>query len=441
MKPLHRPLSRDELLLLWQHLQRQEALLEWAVLIACLGLAWLASRLLRGTETRHGSIWFGEHIVDGVLFPLTTLCLALLGQQWFLRDVPEAVYRLAVPMLCAWSLVAAGVKVLGVVFPRSMGLRRVQRSLIVLACVGTVLWITGVLPMVLDELGEITFSVGANTISVRNLIEGSISTAVVLIVVLWLSAGIEQRLLRGATFENLSLRKIAANATRALLLVVGLLVSLSAAGVDLTTVSVLGGAIGVGLGFGLQKLAANYVSGFVILAERSLRIGDLVKVDGFEGHITDINTRYTVVRSGSGRESIVPNELLITQRVENASLADPNLMLSTVVQVDYGTDVEALRPAVVAALARVPRVLSQPPPAVYLTQFASDGLELTVCFWIADPDKGQLSVRSDVNLAILAVLNERGVGIPYPQRVIRVNNDAAATAIDKYVSDTPTNRN
>jgi small-conductance mechanosensitive channel len=441
MKPLHQPLSRDELLLLWQHLQRQEALLEWVVLIACLGLAWLASRLLRGTETRRGSIWFGEHIVDGVLFPLTTLCLALLGQQWFLRDVPEAVYRLAVPMLCAWSLVAAGVKVLGAVFPRSMGLRRVQRSLVVLACVGTVLWITGVLPMVMDELGEITFSVGANTISVRNLIEGSISTVVVLIVVLWLSAGIEQRLLRGATFETLSLRKIAANATRALLLVVGLLVSLSAAGVDLTTVSVLGGAIGVGLGFGLQKLAANYVSGFVILAERSLRIGDLVKVDGFEGHITDINTRYTVVRSASGRESIVPNELLITQRVENASLADPNLMLTTVVQVDYGTDIEALRPALVAAVAQVPRVLAQPQPAVFLTHFAADGLELTVSFWIADPDKGQMSVRSDVNLAVLGVLNARGIAIPYPQRVIRVNNDTGATPSDKYVSDTPTNKN
>src|SRR5262249_26861786 len=159
---------------------------------------------------------------------------------------------------------------------------------------------------------------------------------------------------KGAT-GSLSLRKIAANAARAALLFVGLLIALSAAGIDLTALSVLGGAIGVGLGFGLQKLASNYVSGFVILAERSLRIGDMVKVDGFEGRITDISTRYTVIRSLGGRESIVPNELLITQRVENLSLADPRVLLSTVVQVAYGTDLDVLIPQLVAAVAKVPR--------------------------------------------------------------------------------------
>ena len=122
----------------------------------------------------------------------------------------------------------------------------------------------------------------------------------------------------------------------------------------------LGGAIGVGLGFGLQKLAANYVSGFVVLAEQSVRIGDLVKVDGFEGRITDIHTRYTVIRALNGRESIVPNEMLITQRVENASLADTDLLVSTVVQVAYGTDLDRVRPALAEAVAAVDRVIAAP---------------------------------------------------------------------------------
>jgi small-conductance mechanosensitive channel len=197
------------------------------------------------------------------------------------------------------------------------------------------------------------------------------------------------------------------------------LVALSAAGIPLTALSVLGGALGVGIGFGLQKLAANYVSGFVILAERSLRIGDTIKVDGFEGRITDITTRYTVVRAGNGRESLVPNEMLITQRVENCSFADPKLALTTVVQVAYGTDLARLLPLLSDAVHAVPRVLNDPPSAVQLSNFAADGLELTIVFWIADVENGQGNVRSDVNMAVLRCLTEHGVDIPFPQRVVR----------------------
>jgi small-conductance mechanosensitive channel len=218
---------------------------------------------------------------------------------------------------------------------------------------------------------------------------------------------------------NLSLRKIVANATRALLLILGVMFALTAAGIPLGALGVLGGAIGVGVGFGLQKMAANYVSGFVILAERSLRIGDVVKVDGFEGRITDIATRYTVVRALDGRESIVPNEMLITQRVENHSLADRRVALNTSVQVAYGTDLPSLLPQLESAVGRVERVVSDPEPKVQLQAFAADGLGLQITFWIADPENGQGNVRSAVNLAILAVLQSERVEIPYAHRVVQ----------------------
>ena len=213
---------------------------------------------------------------------------------------------------------------------------------------------------------------------------------------------------------------------RALLLLVGMLLALSAAGIPLSALSVMGGAIGVGIGLGLQKLAANYVSGFVILAEHSLRIGDMVKVDNFEGRITDIKTRYTVIRALNGRESLVPNEMMITQRVENASLADNKVLLSTAMQVGYGSDVPALMNRLVQVVKDVPRVLSDPVPGVQLSAFADNGIELTVAFWISDAHNGQGSVRSDVNLALLAAVNAAGVDIPYPQRVVRVLQPAAA---------------
>jgi small-conductance mechanosensitive channel len=398
-----------------------EALWEFGVLGACLLLAAASVRLLRGPEPRPASLWFGGKIVDGVLFPALALGFALLA-RWILKGwLPIAVFQLAVPVLTSLLVIRIGVRVLDATFPHSPAVKAVERTLSWVVWVGLVLWLTGVLPVLLVELEAIQWSVGGTPVSVRDLIEGALTAAAVMVGVLWLSSAIEARLLAGAGAggESLSLRKIAANATRALLVLVGLLLALSAAGIPLGALSVVGGAVGVGIGFGLQKLAANYVSGFVILAERSLRIGDVVKVDNFEGRVTDIHTRYTVIRALNGRESIVPNEILITSRIENASLADRRVAVSTAVQVAYGTDVETLRPALVAALQQIPRVLADPAPGVLLTAFAADGLELTVAFWISDPEVGVNNVRSDVNLAILRTLNGLGVEIPFPQRVVR----------------------
>ncbi|HEY8709246.1 MAG TPA: mechanosensitive ion channel domain-containing protein, partial [Burkholderiaceae bacterium] len=274
---------------------------------------------------------------------------------------------------------------------------------------------------------DVRWKIGATRVSLRNIVEGTLTAALVMVIALWISAAIEKKLLHG-TGNTLSLRKMAASLVRALLLFVGLLLALSAVGIDLTALSVLGGAVGVGLGFGLQKIAANYISGFVILAERSLRIGDMVKVDGFEGRITDIRTRYTVVRALNGRESIVPNEMLITQRVENSSLADPKVAISSAVQVAYGTDVRALRPRLEAAVRSVPRVLADPGPAVQLAEFAADGINLNIAFWIADSENGQGNVRSEVNLAVLDLLNAQGIEIPFPQRVMHARGGDPAPA-------------
>ena len=423
--PIARPLSAAELGPFVDGLLKPTALIEISVIGGCLIMAWLAVRLLRGAAPTPRSTWYGDRIFDGVFFPLLALLLALLA-RWLLRDtLPLAVFRVAVPVLMSLAAIRLTVRVLQAAFPQSQLMRVVERSVSWLAWLLVVLWITGGLPLMMKELDGIEWKIGSTKISVRNLLEGLVSGVLVLMLVLWLSSALESRLLTGAT-DNLSIRKMAANAMRAILLFVGLMFALSAAGIDLTALGVLGGAIGVGIGFGLQKLAANYVSGFVILAERSMRIGDLVKVDGFEGRITDIATRYTVIRALNGRESIVPNEMMITQRVENSSLADPKVLMQTVVQVAYGSDMAALIPALSAAVAAVPRVLTDAAPAVHLSSFAPDGLELTIVFWIADPEKGTGNVRSEVNLAILGALNAAGVDIPYPQRVVHLVAPAAA---------------
>jgi small-conductance mechanosensitive channel len=395
----------------------RNALIELAVVLLCLLLAAGLVRAVRGAEPRPGSIWFGERIVDGVLFPVLALLLALVA-RWVLRGVlPIAVFKLVVPVLLSLMVIRLTVRVLHLAFPHSGLMRMIERSVSWLAWISVVLWITGLLPLLTAELDTLEWQLGGTRISVLNLIEGALAAVVVMVVALWISAALEQQLLKGAT-GNVSMRKIAANLLRAVLLFIGLMFALSAAGIDLTALGVLGGAIGVGIGFGLQKLAANYVSGFVILAENSMRIGDIVKVDNFEGRITDISTRYTVIRAVDGRESVVPNEMMITQRVENLSLADPRVMIVSSVQVAYGTDVEALIPKLVALMQDVPRVLSDPAPGVGLFAFADNGIELRLVFWINDPTNGMGNVRSDVNRAVLRAFSAWGVEIPFPQRVL-----------------------
>ncbi len=414
-------MTADELLELGQALLKPTALVEVALVAACLVAAWGLLRLARGPVPLRGSIWFGRGVVDGVLFPLLALLFALLA-RWGLATlwrghVPIAVFKLVIPILVSLAAIRLAGRVLRSAFPDSAVVRSFERTLSWFAWVGVALWITGVLPLVLQEMDAISWKMGSNEVSLRNIIEGAFTAVVVLMAALSLSSALEARLLNGAT-ENISSRKIAANALRAVLLFVGLIVALEAAGIDLTALGVLGGALGVGIGLGLQKLAANYVSGFVILAERSMRIGDLVKVDGFEGRITDISARYTVIRALNGRESIVPNEMMITQRVENSSLADPQVLLTTAVQVAYGTDLATLMPQLVTAVTAVPRVDSAIAPVVLLSAFGADGLDLTINFWISDPQNGSSNIRSQVNLAILSTIIAAGVEIPFPQRVL-----------------------
>ena len=399
-------------------LLRPSALLDLLALAACAALAWVLCAGLRRTigDTNRNSIWFGRGLVDGVLFPLLWLCLAWGARPLVHHWSSVAVFRLALPVLVALVVIRVGVKVLQAAFKETPLVRVLERSISWVAWLAMVLWVSGLLPVLLDELDQIHWRVGGSSMSLRNLVEGTLTAAAVLILSLWVSAGIESRLLRSATGGDLSLRKAFSNAARAFLILIGLLVALTAVGIDLTALSVLGGAIGVGIGFGLQKLASNYVSGFVMLAERSVRIGDNVRVDGFEGVVTDINARYTVIRALTGRESIVPNEMFIVNRVENLSLSDRQLWQSSVLLVAYDSDVDLVIRLLEAAAITQARVLPDPPPHAALSAFAADGLEFTLAYWIADPENGQLNLRSAINLAILRSLRENGVRIPPPQR-------------------------
>jgi small-conductance mechanosensitive channel len=397
-----------------------KSLVELAVLAFCAALAWgflwLMRRSLAQVDSK--SILFGKQLVDGVLFPLLLLCFAYVARAILLRTAEVHLLHIAVPVLLALVMIRMGVKVLQAAFKESPVVRFLERTISWVVWLALVLWISGLLPLVLQEMEQISWKVGDSAISLRAMLEGALTAGAVLLLALWIASAVESKLLRHASGGELSLRKAASNAVRAVLIFVGLLLSLSMVGLDLTALSVLGGAVGVGIGLGLQKLASNYVSGFVILTERSMRIGDFVRLDNFEGRITDIKTRYTVIRSGSGRESIVPNEMLVTNRVENLTFSDTLISQQTLLSVGYDSDVALVSRLLIEAALAQTRVMAEPAPVAALTAFGANGLEFTLNYWITDPENGQLNIRSDVNTTILTALRSHNIDIPFPQQVV-----------------------
>ena len=395
---------------------------EVAALLACWVLSGWLVRAMRQRFTSSDfdasrSVLFGAHDIDGALFPVLVLCLAELARLGLAKAIPLALFQLVLPIFMALALIRLTVKVLQIAFTRSSWARALEHTVSWAVWLAFALWISGLLPALMNELDTIGWKVGRSTLTLRTVIEGVLTAVAVMVLTLWLSSGIEARLLRAATGGELSLRKAASNATRALLVFVGLMLSLSAIGIDLTALSVLGGAIGVGIGLGLQKLAANYISGFVILTERSIRIGDHVRVDSFEGEVREINARFTVIRSQGGQESLVPNELLLSQRVENWSLADRRVVQTCAIVVEHAATPQLVMDVLLQAMTAQPRVLTDPAPVVLLSSLGQGGMEFTLNYWIDDLEQGQGNLKSDILLAALQGLRAQGIALATPATV------------------------
>ena len=391
-----------------------------AAMLAGLALGtWISRRRAPALSSRQA---LARALLVGVTFPLVS-CLLLA----VVRLTPYGAHagmlpKLAVPLFASLTVIRSVARVLRGLFPNSPPVRTLINAVSMLIWLGVVLHIGGLLPVVEQELESIVIPLGKTQASALTLLQGLALVACTLLGALWLSSALETRLM--VTSIDMSLRLVLTRVMRAMLFILALLIALAAVGIDLTVLSVFGGALGVGLGLGLQKIAANYVSGFAMLLEGSFRVGDSVKVDNFEGQITNIHTRYTVVRAPNGRESVVPNEMFIVNRVENLSLENKRVAFTTKLQIDYASDVDLARKLVTDAATAQPRVLTDPAPNAMLSDFAADGLELTLAYWIADPENGVNNVRSDINLAIWRAFQVNAINVPFPQRVVHVVNPA-----------------
>jgi small-conductance mechanosensitive channel len=372
------------------------------------------------------SLQMGREGIQRLAFPLFALAFLLLGRA-LLERYPEFnathlhLLHLAVPLLYAMAGIRAVVYLLRHVFHESSALKAGERWIALAIWLAVAIDLVGLGPDIIALLEEISFHVGKQSVNLWVIGQAVLSVALTLLISLWVSAVFEQRLMDAETLD-MSFRVAVGRFARALMVTVAILVSMSLVGIDITVLSVFGGALGVGLGLGLQRIASNYMSGFILLLDHSIRIGDMVTVDKFQGTVTHINTRYTVLKGMDGTESILPNEMLVNTPVLNHSYTSRQVALNVQLGVAYDSDLEEVAQLMQNAAAAHPRVLADPPPKMQLSGFGADGLELTLVFWIEDPERGNNNVRSEVNLAIWKEFRAHGVQIPYPQREVRVLN-------------------
>ncbi len=413
---------------LWDDMHIPGILCQVGAIVVSIGLGWGLTYFLRKTYKSKKDkftpvVRFGIGSFVHVLAPLLTLTLFIVSKLALEKLQHVNLLQVAIPLMASFALIRLVFYILRRIFMRQNNLAStlllLEKLFATLIWSSVALYITGLWPDLLSYMNETVIPFGRHKIAVSTILQAVISVVSILIIALWAGTALEERLMQMHAIHT-SLRVVMARMARALLILIGLLISLSMAGIDLTVLSVFGGALGVGLGLGLQKIAGNYVSGFVILLDRSISIDDMIMVDKYYGKVTHINSRYTILQGMDGIESIIPNEMLVFSPVQNYSLSNRSVRLATQITIDYQSDVTHVLHLLETEIAAIKRIATTPAPQALLLKLGDNGLDLEIGFWIADPENGRTNILSEVNQTILRVLQAHNVNIPYPQRDIRI---------------------
>ncbi len=298
----------------------------------------------------------------------------------------------------------------------------VNRLVAVTAWTIAALSILRLLDPVTAALNSFAIQVGSLRITLLLVLK----TAALLLMMLWAALALSRfidRKLQTTGDLTPSIKTLIGNIARFVLMALAVVLVLNAVGIDLSALAFFGGAIGVGIGFGLQKVVSNLVSGVILLADKSVKPGDIIMLSETNfGWVNTIGARYTSVDTKDGREHLIPNEDLVTQRVVNWSYSDNRMMLEAKFGTSYGANPHEVCRIAVAAAASVPRVMTDPAPVCWFLEFGDSSLNFSLRYWIADPDRGVITVRAPVMMALWDAFDREGIEIPFPQRDINIRS-------------------
>jgi len=388
-----------------------------------------------------------DHTLEGavLLAPLLAALAALLSGHVVLGALGTSTTLLdtAIQIVGVLVLLRLGVFVLGLLLgPGSWVRGRGARITLILGAIAAIAML-GWLDVIEAALNRISLVPGKSQFSLWALLKGLVIVTAFVIVTSLIARAIERHVMRLDQLA-VSTRVGISKFTYFLLVGLGVLLGINSAGVDVTTLNVLTGAIGLGLGFGLQSVASNFVSGFVLLIDKSIKPGDVISFTTHDGASTgnfgwvqELRGRYVVVRDRDGVDTLVPNQNLITNSFINWSYSDQRVRLKLPVLVSYDDDPEVALQLLLEAAENHPRILRDPPPVSRLISFDDNGMRLEIRFWIADPVNGVNNVRSDVNRAIWRIFRAHGVTIPVPQQDTRLLQPAAARMLARRAGTAP----
>jgi small-conductance mechanosensitive channel len=415
----------------------RNVLVEIAVLALCVALGWAAAALLKRHERFFPVIKPSAGMSRGDLIAHITVTvvpvISVLGLVILARGILNAesldvtIMDAAMRLVGAYIVIRAGVLLFAASLGNKSWMQHLENRLTLFIWFAFAADYLGWLDPIISGLDSIGITAGKSRVTVWSVLKLLFTLTLFVLVAVWVSRWIDKRLKRLSTLAP-STRIGVAKFANAFLIALSILVGLNTAGVDLTALTVLTGAIGLGLGFGLQSIASNFVSGFVLLMDRSIKPGDVISLSGQSGTSTEnfgwvqeLRGRYVVIRDRDGIEMLVPNQQLIQNAVINWSYTDPRIRLKLPIRVSYHDDPELALQMLLKACEGQRRVLRDPPPVSRLMQFGDHGIELELRFWISDPQEGVNNVRSEVNRAIWSLFKESGITIPVAQREIVVH--------------------
>ncbi|MGQ2965008.1 mechanosensitive ion channel family protein [Methylophilus sp.] len=358
--------------------------------------------------------------IQRLFFPFVGFLLLVIARYSLQHWMHVGLIRLAARMLLAMIIIRSVVYVLRYVFSPSAWLHSFERVIGWTVWVIVALHIGGFLDPVLQVLEDVQFSVGKQKLDLLLLIQGGLTIIITMLVALWLSRMLELRLMASEKIDS-NWRVIMVKLVRMVAIVIALLMSLAAVGIDVTMLSVFGGALGVGLGFGLQKIASNYVSGFIILMDKSLHMGDIVTIRGFYGMVGELRSRYIVLRKLDGTEFIIPNETIITDVVINHTSAAHKAKVPVSVQISYESDLDlAIKLLQEVGRTHERTIRDDSAVEVIIKSFGQYGIDLQLAIGVLNPEEGTAKLQSEVYYEIWQRFKANNIQIPYPQQDVRI---------------------
>ena len=410
-----------------QSLLTTDSLWQLGILFSALLIAWaINSRWKKFLNTQLGNEeqrGFNRFLLRGsgyIIFPVVTLVIVYLGSSILhLYEMSTSILSIIIPLLLSLAAIRISVYSLRRSFNKTKNLRAWEGFISTSIWLLVALHFLGWLPDLLTTLDNSAIKFGSNRISVLSVAQFIIIVAVYIVVARWLVALIEQRSKQSSSISS-SMQVGLTKFAKVFLYSIAIIVALNSVGIDLTTLTVFGGAIGVGLGFGLQRIASNFISGFILLFDRSIKPGDVISIGDRFGWVVALHARYIVVKDRDGVETLIPNENIITSEVTNWSYSDKHVRIKVPVQVSYEDDVDLAMNIMLGSCSVSPRVLTSPEPQVRLVAFEDSGIKLELRLWLDDPEQGVGSVKSDINLAIWRAFKEHNITIPYPQRDVHI---------------------